>query len=911
MKNITVTLLLLSSLVFAQREKHLANIKQLTFGGSNAEAYFSGDGKQLIFQSTVDPYTCDQIFTMNIDGTNKKLVSTGEGRTTCGYFYPSGNKILYSSTHDDDDDCPPEPDRSKGYVWGVFNAYDIYTANADGSEPKKLFASKGYDAEATISPDGQSIVFTSSRDGDLELYIMNADGSNVRRLTYDKGYDGGAFFSPDGKMIVYRANHPKDSVALAEYEALLKQQLVKPTQMELFIINADGTGKRQITNNGAANFAPYFTPDGKKIIFSSNLHDPRGFDFDLYLIDIDGKNLERVTFTPGFDGFPMFSPDGKQLVFVSGRNAKSRREFNIFIADWVQDSTAIYLKQHASYLASDELEGRKPGTTGNELAAQYVARQFATIGLQPLGDNGTYFQKFEVVTELQLGKNNSLTLQQNKKKTSYILDKDFRPLGFSSDTTVTAGLVFAGYGISAPDLNYDDYSNVNVTGKIAVVLRGTPEGDSPHSQFGRFAPLRYKAMNARQKGAVGLIVVTPVSEDSSDALIKLRYDNSFSSSGIPAIHVTRAVINSWLKAHKTNVDSLVVYIQRTKKPNSFEVKKLTVSLSAEIVKIKKPTNNVVAILKAPNSIPNEHLIIGAHFDHLGYGGEGSGSLAPSKHEIHNGADDNASGTSALIEIARQLSDMKELLKRDIVFIGFSAEEMGTLGSQFYTKSPSLPLEQAITMINLDMVGRMKENKLTVQGTGTSTSWETMLQSLNADSVFSLSFVKDGFGPSDHAAFYSKNIPVLFFYTGAHEDYHKPSDDFDKLNYEGMKNIVRFATRTVITVDTLSQKPDFLKTQQQMARSGEGRGFRVTLGTVPDYAEGITGFKIADVRENGPAHKAGLKGGDIITKLGKYDIKSIYDYMYALESFKPGEEAEVVFTRGSETLKTKVIFERRN
>jgi Tol biopolymer transport system component len=911
MKKLLLFFLLIFSVLFGQREKHLTNVRQLTFGGSNAEAYFSYDGTQLIFQSTVDPYKCDQIFTMNIDGSNKKLVSTGKGRTTCGYFYPDGKKILYASTHDNDNDCPPEPDRSKGYVWGVFNAYDIYVANTDGSKPKKLFASKGYDAEATISPDGKQIVFTSSRDGDLELYLMNTDGSNIRRLTYDRGYDGGAFFSPDGKMIVYRANHPQDSSGLANYTTLLKQQLVKPTQMELFVINADGTGKTQITNNGAANFAPYFTPDGKRIIFSSNLHDPKGFDFDLYLVDIDGKNLERVTYTPGFDGFPMFSPDGKQLVFISSRNATSRREFNIFLADWVQDSTKIYLMQHAAYLASDKLEGRKPGTEGNTLAAQYIAEQFRSMGLLPLGENGTFYQTFDVVTDLQLGKNNKLILQQNKKKTTYTIDTDFRPLGFTSDTTISAGLVFAGYGISATDLHYDDYAEINPAGKIALVLRGSPEGDTPHSQFGKFTPLRYKAMNARQKGAVGLIVVSPSEEDSADSLIKLRYDNSFSTSGISTVNVKRMIIDQWLKGNKTTVDSLAAQIQRTKKPKSFDIKNLKVTVSTEILKMKKQTQNVAALLKTKNSIPDEHLIIGAHYDHLGYGGEGSGSLAPSKHEIHNGADDNASGTSAMIEIARQLSDVKELLKRDIVFIGFSAEEMGTLGSQYYTKVPLLPLEQAVTMMNLDMVGRMKENTLTVQGTGTSTHWETLLQTLNTDSIFVLSFVKDGFGPSDHSAFYSKNIPVLFFYTGAHEDYHKPTDDFDKLNYDGMEKIVRYAVNTAIAIDTTEPKPDFHKTQQQMVRGGDGRGFRVTMGTVPDYAEGVVGFKIADVRENGPAQKAGLKGGDIITKIGKYDIKSIYDFMYALESFKPGEETEIVYQRGTETLTTNVIFERRN
>lgn len=910
----TRTLILLavvSSLLMAQKERHLANIKQLTFGGSNAEAYFSADGSKLVFQATVDKLACDQIFTMSVDGSGRTMVSNGDGRTTCAYWFPDGKRIVYASTDDDDDDCPPEPDRSKGYVWGVFNAYDIYVANADGSRKKVLTASKGYDAEATISPDGREVVFTSTRNGDLDLFIMNADGSNVRQVTKDVGYDGGAFFSPDGKQLVYRAHHPADSASLKEYKDLLKQELVRPTKMELFIINTDGTGKRQLTFNGAANFAPFFTPDGKSIIFSSNLHDPAKFDFELFLIGTDGRNLRRVTFSPGFDGFPMFSPDGKKLVFVSSRNATSRREFNIFLADWAEDSVTSYLRQHEQFLASDALEGRKPGFRGNDIAASYIAQQFASLGLAPVGDNGTFFQNFDVVSELQLGARNTLTAAEKKKRPAvYTPDAQFRPLGFSLDTSVTATPVFAGFGISAPEQKYDDYEGLDVKGKVVVVLRGTPDGDSPHSSFGKFAALRYKAMNARQKGAAAVLVVNPAAEDSADKLIPLRYDNSFSSSGIAALHVKRSVADSWLKGMKLSVDTLAARIYRTKKPVTAVVKNVMLTVSTEVVKVKKSTRNVVGLLKGTGS-SGEHIIIGAHFDHLGFGGDGSGSLEPSRNEIHNGADDNASGTASMIEIARYLSERAGSLKRDILFMGFSGEEMGLLGSAHYTKAPLLPLEQAVTMVNLDMVGRLKDRKLTVQGTGTSPSWETMLSSLNADSAFQLAMVKDGFGPSDHASFYSKNVPVLFFFTGVHEDYHKPSDDFDKINYEGMTDIVRYAVRTVVAVDTFSVRPVFQKTAQPAMPSGSGRGFRITMGTVPDYSEGVVGYKISDVRENSPAQKAGMKSGDIIVRIGTYDIKSIYDFMYSLEGFKPGQEADVTVKRGTETLTLKVTFEKRN
>lgn len=322
------------SLIHPQ-EKHLANIKQLTFGGENAEAYFSRDGKQLIFQSTRDGSACDQIYIMNVDGSGVRRISNGEGVTTCSYFFPGGDRILYSSTYLGGKECPPKPSYAQGYVWALYPAYDIFTARPDGSDLRRLTDTRGYDAEATISYDGGKIVFTSLRDGDLDVYTMNADGSGVKRLTTRKGYDGGAFFSLDGKKIVYRAYHPTDPGEVRDYENLLRQGLVRPSRMEIFVMDADGKNQRRITNYGAASFAPYFHPNGRQIIFSSNLENPRGRNFDLYLINEDGSGPERITFDPDFDGFPMFSHDGKKLVFASNRNGKVRGETNIFIADWV------------------------------------------------------------------------------------------------------------------------------------------------------------------------------------------------------------------------------------------------------------------------------------------------------------------------------------------------------------------------------------------------------------------------------------------------------------------------------------------------------------------------------------------------------------------------------------------------
>ncbi len=315
-------------------EVHLANIRQLTFGGQNAEAYFSRDGSKIVFQSTRGDYKCDQEFVMNVDGSDVHRVSNGLGRTTCGFFFDHDRKVLFASTHLAGRDCPPPPDYSQGYVWGL-DDYDIFTANVDGTGLRRLTRTPGYDAEAVVSPDGRNIVFTSVRNGDLDIYTMRIDGTHVRQLTHELGYDGGPWWSHDGKKIVYRTFHPETPEAQAEYRTLLAQHLVKPSNMELWVMNADGSDRHQITHLGGANFAPFFTPDDRKIIFASNHTNPRGRNFDLYLINLDGTGLEQVTTYPDFDSFPMFSPDGKKLIWASNRHGTVPHETNIFVADWV------------------------------------------------------------------------------------------------------------------------------------------------------------------------------------------------------------------------------------------------------------------------------------------------------------------------------------------------------------------------------------------------------------------------------------------------------------------------------------------------------------------------------------------------------------------------------------------------
>jgi len=323
------------------KETHLRNIKQLTFGGENAEAYFSGDGKQVVFQSKRAPFKCDQIFTMNVDGSSTKMVSSGQGRTTCAYFQPDGQRIIYASTHLGSPDCPPDPDRSLGYVWALYRSFDIFSAKPDGSDIKRLTTTDRYDAEGTVSPDGKKILFTSLRSGDLEIWDMNLDGSQPRQLTNELGYDGGPWHSQDGQWIVWRASRPKTPDEEKVYKDFIAKDLVKPDKLEIMIMKADGTQKRQLTSNGKANFAPYFHPNGRQIIFASNINNPnpRSPNFDLYVINRDGTGLQQITFDEGFDGFPMFSKDGRKMIWGSNRNGKSEGETNVFIADWIDSGS--------------------------------------------------------------------------------------------------------------------------------------------------------------------------------------------------------------------------------------------------------------------------------------------------------------------------------------------------------------------------------------------------------------------------------------------------------------------------------------------------------------------------------------------------------------------------------------------
>jgi aminopeptidase YwaD len=459
--------------------------------------------------------------------------------------------------------------------------------------------------------------------------------------------------------------------------------------------------------------------------------------------------------------------------------------------------------------------------------------------------------------------------------------------------------VFAGYGIRAPDLEYDNYKGLDIKGKLVVVYRFGPEGDDPKSRYSTYYPLRYKGMIARDLGAAGLLVVSETAED--DELIPLRKDSSFGTSGIPILSVKRSVIEGWMKrSGKAFPDS--------KNPNdklSFDFPDLQVSLASHLIREKSKSENVLGWLPAETPT-KETLVFGAHYDHLGLGVEGS--LSPKWGIVHNGADDNASGVAGVLELARVFGSRKNTLNRNILFIAFGGEELGVLGSSYFVKNPVIPLDDIVAMINMDMIGRLREKKLVVGGTGTSPAWNGILDEANVDGL-KITKNEDGYGPSDHSMFYAKDIPVLFFFTGAHAQYHKPEDDANLIEYKGMVTVVNYVERVAEKILAMPSRAQFTRVNPKSSQIAAG-GFRVFLGTIPDYSEEVKGVKLTGVIEGSPAEKAGIRAGDIIIEFGGKKVENIYDYTYALQEHKPGDFVTVIVLRNSNQVSMEVKLERR-
>jgi Tol biopolymer transport system component len=959
--------------------RFLSNPRQLIFEGRRSgEGYFSPDGKALIFQSEREPGNpFYQIYLLDLETGDTHRVSTGIGKTTCGFFRPGSDEVLFASTHLDPDAVAKQKaefelrasGKQRRYSWDYDEHMDIFLARRDGSNLHRLTSAQGYDAEASFSPDGKLIAFCSLRDAyptnklseaELkhlqtdpawfgEIYLMNADGANVRRLTHTPGYDGGPFFSPDGRRIVWRRFNETGDVA------------------DIFTMNLDGSDQRQLTHFGVMSWAPFFHPSGRYVIFTSN---KLGFaNFELFLVDAEGtREPVRVTFTDGFDGLPVFSPDGAKLAWTSGRTSDGKSQ--IFLADWNDAAASEALKAAplrqiprsavngaaapqpsrevthetsekvssftpaittndlyavVSYLASDGLEGRLAGSHGAELAADYIASQMKRIGLQPVGTNTGFFQSYQFNSgaRVMTNANHLMISSSNSPEVDFQVEKDFRPLAFTANSEVEGEVVFVGYGLSVPGKTteaYDSYAGTDVSNKLALVLRYVPEQVEPkrRAELNRYAGLRYKALLAREHGAKGVLFVAGPNSPNTGELLSLSSDSTIGGSDIAVVSVSSNVVSALLAGSGKDLQDLQSALD-TENPHAergFVLTNVHVRLVTGVEHIRKTDRNVLGLLPPGNSPAGaagpEVLMLGAHYDHLGHGETGAMNRKGEEGLIHPGADDNASGVGTVLELADALADERAknpaAFPRGIIFATWSGEEIGVIGSTWFAEHPALPWTNVVAYLNFDMVGRLHDNKLTLQGIGSSAAWTKIIEKRNVAAGFNLTLQDDPYLPTDTTAIYPKGVPVLAFFTGGHDDYHRPTDKPETLNYEGIRRVAQFA-RGIIAELEQGLRPTYA--QVAGGASGGGReNLRAYLGTIPDYASEVQGVKLSGVRAGGPADKAGLKGGDIIVEFGGTRVANIYDYTYALDAVKIGQPVTVIVVRNGERVSVSVTPEAR-
>ncbi len=981
----------------------LSNTRQLTLEGRRSgEGYFSPNGKALVFQSEREPGNpFYQIYKLDLESGESQRVSPGLGKTTCAFFRPGADEVLFASTHLDtqarDKQKAEIEFRASGqqrrYAWDYDDQMDIFTARRDGTKLRRLTTSPGYDAEGAYSPNGRKIVFCSLRDAYPtnrlapeqlkrletdpawfgEIYIMNADGSGQRRLTHAPGYDGGPFFSPDGTRIVWRHFNEEGTVA------------------DVQTMKVDGSDARRLTDFGAMSWAPYFHPSGQYVIFTAN---KLGFgNFELYVVDAAGaREPVRVTYTDGFDGLPVFSPDGKKLCWTTARTPNGQSQ--LFLANWnhaaalaalakaplrTTSSSSVTpatvsghgaehphsadvhsghdvtktpnpaapaakpatvarpklgrfsaeiatndLMAHVYYLASPGLEGRGTGTRGSQLAADYIVEHLQHDRLKPAPGLKDYRQAFEFNAGVRVVTNqNQLAISaKDGAETAFTIGRDFRPLAFTANAALTGDVVFVGYGLTVPGKpgeGYDSYAGVDLTNKIALAFRYVPEEVEPkrRAELNRYASLRYKAMRAREHGASAILFVTGPNSPNAGELAGLAFDSSVGGSGIAAASITTNVAAMLLAGSGKDLKTLQTALDRENPhaESGFSLPNVKVRLSAAVEHIKKSDRNVVAVLPPGSERdPAEYVLVGAHYDHLGHGETGTAmERKGEEQQIHPGADDNASGTAAVLELAaafaRERQKNPAQFKRGIIFALWSGEEIGLIGSSHFAEHPPLALSNVVANVNFDMVGRLRDNKLNLQGVGSSGAWRGLIEKRNVAAGFNVVLQDDPYLPTDVTAFYPKKVPVLNFFTGGHDDYHRPTDKADTLDYAGLERIVKLAQGIIGDLVKGADRPDYLA----VARTDQGgsrENLRAYLGTIPDYATEVAGVKISGVRAGAPADKAGLKGGDVIVELGSQKIVNIYDYTYAMDAVKIGQPVKIVVLRNGERVTLTVTPEAR-
>ena len=561
-------------------------------------------------------------------------------------------------------------------------------------------------------------------------------------------------------------------------------------------------------------------------------------------------------------------------------------------------------------LASPEMEGRGAGTKGIERAAQRVERRYRSLGLEPAGTHG-FLQPFTVVTGAKMKPDNSLTIKGGADPTPLTLNHDYVPISFSSSGTVSARLVFAGYGATAPEFGYDDYAGVDVKDKVVVVMRYEPEAFAEKSGrhgLTRHAQLITKAINARNHGAKAVVLLNgKLGDGEEDLLQKFGSTSGPEDAGIMLVQVKNAVVDGSLKGAGKSLEEVEMQIAHSGKPNSFAMgTDLQATLKVDIEATRAPVNNVLAYLPGKT---DEYVILGAHYDHLGRGD--SNSLAPSQiGQVHPGADDNASGTSGVLELARLLAPLKGQLPRGILFMSFAGEELGLLGSAEWVRHPTHPVDKAVAMLNMDMIGRIKDEKVYVGGVGTGSTFKALLEQDQPQSGFKLEYSAGGYSASDHTSFVSQKIPVLFFFSGLHSDYHKPSDTWNKIDAKDAAHLLDLVDRLALQIDEATERPQFVSVVEDKPAGGGGGGYGPYFGSIPDFGQVETGVRFSDVRPGSPAAKAGLKGGDILVQFGDSTIKNLYDFTDALRRSKVGDVVHVKILRDGKPVEADVKLEQR-
>lgn len=922
----------------------LKNTRQLIYEGERSgEGYFSDDGRYLIFQSEREPENpFYQIYILDFETGDIHRVSPGHGKTTCSFFQWNGDRVMYASSHLDPKAIDKQKEeleirasgKKRRYAWDYETTMDIFSSNRDGSDIQQLTSAEGYDAEGSYSPDGKLIVYSTNKDAYgrklskeeqqkmevdpsyfCELYIMNADGSEKRQLTDVPGYDGGPFFSPDGERVIWRRFSEDGHTA------------------DVYTMNIDGTDEKRLTDFGCLSWAPYYHPSGDYIVWAAN---KEGYsNFEIYMTDVEGlKEPIRVTFTDGFDGLPVFSPDGKTLVWTSSRTDNGKAQ--LFIAKWDDDFaremlakapyrktqtgmlnyhftsqiTVPELTEKLNYIASDELKGRMTGSEGIQMAADYAINIFKDQGLVPLTDEDNYKWPFDFVAQVEVEEGSNAMTFSGEDLT---LNQDFKPLPSTESAKVEAEVVFAGYGLKISDggdYNYDSYTNIDVKDKIVMVLDGMPSNldDEKAKLFERNMASGYKQMIARQNGAKSILVIKNyIGHGDSREVV--------GTSGIISVAVSQDAANKIIASSDQTIEDLKDKLgdgDPTGNDHLFATG-TTVDIKTKVKRVVKQDNNIVAMIPADNP-DADYIFIGGHYDHLGMGETNSRTMGEHVHDVHNGADDNGSGTVTVIELAEYFAGLKKdnphKITHNLVFCLWSGEELGLIGSNNFTTNLPVPADKIKAYVNFDMVGRVNNNNLELQGLGSAEEWKSIVEKKNIVSGFNLTLATDPYLPTDATSFYLQKVPVISFFSGVHSDYHTYRDDVELINFEDMQRVVKFASLVISEI----MKPEQTLTYKQVqvkSKKGSRGSSAVSLGTIPAYAgSDEPGVQIQGTRPGGPADNAGLVADDFIIGLNGKEVNNIYDFMNILGELKADVETEIVVKRGSEEKKLTIVPEAK-